>query len=313
MTAPARAKRRSRPITVPPSSETRILVAAAGDRESLGALQLAAALAQRDRARVMLLGVTTPFPQNLSTVVSIREPVAIDEAGRRALLEELRTSVRQLPDAARWAKRVVIGFPADSIAEEASRWDASLIVLGIGRHGRLKRLLGRETAVAVMRRAHVPVLAAHPSATSLPRHAIAAVDFTRASNAAAELASRLLAIGGTLTVAHVCAFGDATARDGDLIDLYRTGAQAKMDELVDGLRRSTQRPVRSEMLSGEPAEALLTHAKRSRADLIAMGGHELGLMDRILLGSVRTQIVRGARCSVLIAPPEGNGGRRRSH
>src|SRR5215471_8079142 len=143
MTAPARAKRRSRPITVPPSSETRILVAAAGDRESLGALQLAAALAQRDRARVMLLGVTTPFPQNLSTVVSIREPVAIDEAGRRALLEELRTSVRQLPDAARWAKRVVIGFPADSIVEEASRWNASLIVLGIGRHGRLKRLLGR--------------------------------------------------------------------------------------------------------------------------------------------------------------------------
>src|SRR5262252_3585365 len=225
MTAPARAKRRSRPITVPPSSETRILVAAAGDRESLGALRLAAALAERDRARVMLLGVTTPFPQNLSTVVSIRQPVAIDEVSRRTLVEELRKSVGQLPGAARWAKRAVIGFPADSIVEEAARWGASLIVFGIGCHGRLKRFLGRETAVAVMRRARVPVLAAHPSATSLPRHALAAVDFTRASKTSAELASRLLAIGGTLTVAHVCAFGDAASHEGDLIDLYRAGAQ----------------------------------------------------------------------------------------
>jgi len=312
MTAPARAKRRSRPISAPAPTETRILVAAAGDRESLGALRLAAALAERDRARVMLLGVTTPFPQNLSTVVSIRQPVAIDEVSRRTLVEELRKSVGQLPGAARWAKRAVVGFPADSIVEEAARWGASLIVLGIGRHGRLRRLLGRETTVAVMRRARVPVLAAHPSATSLPRHALAAVDFTRASKTSAELASRLLTIGGTLTVAHVCAFGDAASHEGDLIDLYRTGAQAKLDEMLDELRRSTQRPVRSEMLSGEPAEALLTYAKRSRADLIAMGGHEHGLMDRILLGSVRTQIVRGARCSVLIAPPEGNGGGHRS-
>jgi nucleotide-binding universal stress UspA family protein len=29
----------------------------------------------------------------------------------------------------------------------------------------------------------------------------------------------------------------------------------------------------------------------------------LGLMERVLLGSVRTRVLRGATCSVLVAPP----------
>jgi nucleotide-binding universal stress UspA family protein len=310
MPTPTRAKRRIRRIAARRPSETRILVAAAGDRESRGALRLAAELAKRDAASVMLLGVATPFPHNLSTFVSMRQPVAIDEVGRLAVLEDVQKSVQDLPGAERWAKRAVIGFPADAIVDMASAWRASIILLGIGRHGRIKRMFGTETAVGVMRRARVPVLAVHPNATTLPGHVVAAVDFTEASKASAALAGRLLAADGTLTLAHVCAFGGVVPKEGDLVDLYRTGAQARLDELVHSLRHVTKRRVEGVMLSGEPGDALLGFARRTNCELIALGGHEQGLMDRILLGSVRTQVVRGARCSVLMAPPETKPQRR---
>ena len=57
------------------------------------------------------------------------------------------------------------------------------------------------------------------------------------------------------------------------------------------------------ILHGQIAPALLDYSARASCDLIALGGHEQGLIDRILLGSVRTRVVHGAKSSVLIVPP----------
>ncbi len=132
---------------------------------------------------------------------------------------------------------------------------------------------------------------------------MAAVDFTDASLSAATVAAQLLAKDGTLFVAHVCAFGEAKAKSGDLIDIYRAGAEAKLDKAVSLLRTRTKRRVEGVMLTGEPGSAIVAFARRERCDLIALGGHPMALLDRILLGSVRTRVVRDAACSVLIAPP----------
>jgi nucleotide-binding universal stress UspA family protein len=140
-------------------------------------------------------------------------------------------------------------------------------------------------------------------ARSLPSHACAAVDFTPASLAAATLAAALLSTDGTLSLVHACAFKGANAQPGGLIDLYRSGAQAKLDEAVADVRRHTRRRVEGVMIDGEPAATILGFAQRERCDLIALGGHEQGLVDRILLGSVRTRVLRSAKCSVLVAPP----------
>jgi nucleotide-binding universal stress UspA family protein len=311
MPSTIRTKRRRAPITAPRPTSGRILVATAGDRDSHGALSVVAALANRDASDVMLIGVSPPFPHNLSTLVSMRRPVTIDETSRRAVLEDLQDSARSLPGGDRWMKRAVSGFPADAIIDMASTWRASMIVLGLRHHSRLHHLFSAETAVDVMRHARIPVLAVPPTMTTLPTRALAAIDFSEASKAAAVTAARLLDADGTLTIAHVCAFGDVSTRDGDLIDLYRAGARTKLDEVVRELRRRTKRRVEDVMLTGEPAAAILGYARRTGTDLIALGGHELGLVDRILLGSVRTQIVRGARCSVLITPPETPPKRRR--
>jgi nucleotide-binding universal stress UspA family protein len=279
----------------------RLVVATLGDDDSAGALHLAAQLAKRDKATVLALGVNSPLPRRAVTVL-MPSLLAADEEGRKELLEAIRERVNAIPGGDRWTKRAVIGMPEVTIARTAEDANAALLLLGLSHRGRLDRLFRGETAIAVMRQARVPTLAVPPNVKDLPRRAVAAIDFSAASMAAAKLAARLLARDGTLTLAHVRAFEGVDAKEGDLVDFYRAGADAKLDEAARALRRETRRRIDTVTLGGPPGEAILDHARRARSDLIALGGDEKGLMDRILLGSVRTTVVRGAKCSVLIAP-----------
>ncbi len=281
----------------------RILVATVGDANSVGALHVAAELARTRPASVLALGVTIPFPHTVPTMVAPKSPASMDEDSRTRVLADMQARLEDVPDADSWAKQAVVGWPADVINSSAAAWKASLIVLGLGRHGRTDRVFGTETAVAVIKHARVPVLAVSPTARGLPMRACAAVDFTEASLSSARFAASLLADDGTLTVVHACAFKGVKSRDGDLVDLYRIGARAKLDDAVAELRRHTQRRVEGYMIEGDAGESILAYASREGCDLIALGGHEQGLLERILLGSVRTRVVRGAKCSVLIAPP----------
>jgi nucleotide-binding universal stress UspA family protein len=304
MTAIASRSRRAVAKPKAPRSGRPVLVATAGEDESRGALRVAAALAAANRAPVVALGVAAPFPHHFSARLTLRPPPSIDEKTRRDMHERIRDSLHEIPGSDSWTVRAFTGTPADLVHAAATEWNARMIVLGTGRHSRLDRIFGSETAVAVMRNARVPVLAVHKRATGLPERAVAAVDFTDASFAAATLAAQLLGPAGTLFVAHVCAFVDAKAKPGDLVDLYRAGAQAKLDEVASRVRARTKRRVNAVMLSGEAGRAIVSFARREHCDLIALGGHPLALIDRILLGSVRTRVVRDAACSVLIAPPE---------
>jgi nucleotide-binding universal stress UspA family protein len=287
----------------------RLVVATLGDSGSAGALHLASRIAKRDKATVVALGVNSPLPRRAVTAL-MPSLLAADEDGRRDLLASIRERVSDIPGADRWMKRAVVGMPEVTIARTAEESNAALLLLGLSHRGRLDRLFRGETAIAVMRQARVPTLAVPPHVRELPRRAVAAIDFSAASMAAAALAARLLARDGTLTLAHVRAFEGLDAKDGDLVDFYRAGADAKLDEAARTLRRGTRRRIDTVTLGGSPGEAILAYSRRARCDLIALGGDEKGLMDRILLGSVRTTVVRGAKCSVLIAPARAERAKR---
>ena len=274
-----------------------LVVATVGDDASLGAIRIALALARRDGATVTAVGVLLP---NAASPLS---PLVPDESARRHLLEAVRGRVGGTRGTTTWAKRAMFGMPSTVLAQLAGDLPGTLILMGLGHHGRVDRLFRGETTIDVIRHAKQPVLLVAPSATSLPRRVLAAVDFTRASMAAARLASRLAGPDGTLTLAHVSAFGDAEPRRGDLVDLYRVGVRERLDEATRYIRRHTDVAVDSVTLQGEIAPALLEYSQRASCDLLALGGHAQGIIDRIVLGSVRTRVVHGAKCSVLIVPP----------
>jgi len=61
-------------------------------------------------------------------------------------------------------------------------------------------------------------------------------------------------------------------------------------------------PSTPEVLSGVPAEAVTHRAAELGADLIVVGSHRRGRLDRLLVGSVSEGIVRRATSPVIVVP-----------
>jgi nucleotide-binding universal stress UspA family protein len=63
-------------------------------------------------------------------------------------------------------------------------------------------------------------------------------------------------------------------------------------------------PEVAEIMTGEPALALLRAAERHDADLLVVGSHGRGGIGRLVMGSVSEHLLRHALCSVLVVKPE---------
>jgi nucleotide-binding universal stress UspA family protein len=61
--------------------------------------------------------------------------------------------------------------------------------------------------------------------------------------------------------------------------------------------------VTSEMKLGGILETVLRTIKDRKADIVAVGSHSQNVVDRLLLGSTAANLLRAAKCSVLVAPP----------
>lgn len=193
----------------------------------------------------------------------------------------------------------------DGVLDEARRTGASMIIVGLGTHGAIDRLLRHEPALAVARGTTVPVLAAAPRASHVPRHALIATDFTDSSLRAARLVASLVDPAGAITVVHVQPLANLVRRDGvSWSDIYATGARERLARMREELEASTRCRVDTDLIAGDTADALLDYARRKRCDLIAIGAHVHTALDRMLIGSTTTRIIRGARCSVLIVPQQ---------
>ncbi|NET31113.1 MAG: universal stress protein [Cyanothece sp. SIO1E1] len=59
-----------------------------------------------------------------------------------------------------------------------------------------------------------------------------------------------------------------------------------------------------ELVSGDPAEEIIRLANIYQADLIVIGNRGLTGLNRILQGSVSSQVVSDAPCSVLVVKPK---------
>ena len=280
----------------------RILVASDATPTALGAIRLAAVLGRRRSASVHALIVSTPFPHTFPSPAVVAPPALLDADNRRDALESLRFQLGNVRGTRDWAIRGATGFAAETIADAAQRWPASLVIMGRGEHGLFDRLVGSETTVKVASHATVPVLAVPSNAHELPTRAVAAVDFSESSVAAAHFAATLLGSRGTLTLLYASALITSEAPAGMVTDLYTAGARERLLGIADDIHRVSRRPVHVELATGGIVDRLLDFAEEKDCDLIALGAHEPTLFERLIAGRVRPRILRGASCSVLVAP-----------
>lgn len=280
-----------------------IAVATDGTHDSDGAVRLGVALARRDRIDAAFVSVVEPMAfaeHDGSTPADTERLTRLAIEGREGELAAQRA--RTFPTHRPWPYAIHVGGRVDEILKFGQHHTASLIVLGMGSHGVLARLMRRETALRVIRSARVPVLVVPSDAHELPQTAVVGIDFTPASEDAARAVLNVLGEQGTLYLAHVTP--RIVIPQGD----SRPWGEPAVTEVLGRLEAVARRldapggvNVEFVSLHGEPADELVAFATQHRIGMIATGAHGRSALGRLVLGSVSTKVVRSAHCAVLVA------------
>jgi nucleotide-binding universal stress UspA family protein len=201
---------------------------------------------------------------------------------------------------------VVEGPAAQSIVDLAHDRGAHAIVVGTGQHNPIGRYVYGERAVQISRLTDRPLIVVPPAAKVGPvREAIVAVDFGPASQRAARFALDLVADGGELVLVHVKSavnFSDEGA--GWWEEAYTKRTTELFRRFAAVLRPGRDIRIVTRLLHGDVADSVLAYARHD-AGLIACGGRQHSFIERMLLGSVSTQLIRRAECPVVIVPDRG--------
>ena len=301
-----------------PSSDTRsasrkarrrppLLVATDASTPSDAAVWAAFEIAKKTRQDVELLAVHVPVPLAPSEIQAAPAPYMEEEA-RKSLREEVLSQCRRLRVGTSAHLEVASGDPASIIATTAEEMGASLVIMGLGGHGILDRVLGDEMVLRVLRYGTVPVLAVAPTFTSLPRRVLAGLDFSASSVRALGLGTEVMNKSGKMTLVHVVP-RDLDPTNASALDAgYNGGLGRTMDHVVVTTGLGEVASVERRVLRGDPAKELLRQMAETDPDLIVAGSHGLNFLSRLLLGSVSTRLIRNANCSVLVAPPDDKPG-----
>jgi len=293
-----------------------ILLATDGTTQSSGAFAAAVGIAATAARRGEGL---PPLPVHVVTVsdalsvlnpeMNATLPQSYHNLRRFGMLANAAEQLRyNVADRADWSVEALSGAVAPTLVTAAVESGASLIVMGLGRHQLVDRIFGTETALRVMQRSPVPVLAVPQNWIGIPRRLLVAVDFGPASLRAARAAMQLVAPGGAVHFAHVESNADASRYDDEVAATFQTRLFEDFDRFVTATGVPDDVTITRTPLYGETAPALLGWASAHCADLIVAGTHGLNPLARLLVGSVASKLVRGAHCAVLVSPARDDRG-----
>lgn len=286
-----------------------VVLATNGSPEADAALRFAQAYAAREELLLRVITVLEPLPLLPAQPAGITYAMTVERERGQSVLDRVRAQLNATNNPPRSLSTMLVGRPGATIADAAREWNAKYIFLGAGRHGTLGRLLAGDTVVRVLRQAAVPVLAVPSTCGELPRVGVVGVDFGTASLTAARRAACLIG-EGVLHLVHVRPEIDIPATDPDAwSEVYEQGAKALLAKLASELK--TECPgiqVEQALLRGHTSTVLLEYADRVDTDLVAIGQHGHGVVDRFLFGSVAQEMVRSAQAPVLVTPPVQSAG-----
>jgi nucleotide-binding universal stress UspA family protein len=216
--------------------------------------------------------------------------------------------------AARQEFEIAEGGTAETILARASALPADLLVLGThGRSGFERWVLG-SVAERVLRLASCPVLTVPKAAGEAPilfRRIVCAIDFSDCSMSALDYATSLAQrADAQLTVVHVVELPPDIPRNvhetvlagprslREYIALAEEEGRGRLDDAVADRERASA-TVDKVLAAGKPYREILRVAAEHSADLLVLGVHGRGALDRMFFGSTTQHLVRQAACPVL--------------
>jgi nucleotide-binding universal stress UspA family protein len=229
------------------------------------------------------------------------------ETLRAALAEQARrTGLTELPDFSSDSLRLMVGSPATEILALAGGVKAQVLVIGALEGGSLHHMLLGSTAEEVIRKASCPVLLARSATTFPPERVEIPVDLSPISAHALRQGLDFLAGAGGIPPRTEVLFALSPIEvEGSIqftSEQLKRMAAKELDRFL-AMSPPTSVPVRSRVTTDHPRSAILAALEERQVDLAIIGTHGRSGFKRLILGSIASEIVRHARCNVLIVPP----------
>lgn len=225
-----------------------------------------------------------------------------DEEGRRLLDSAVKT-VEEAGAQVEVSTDMVSGSAVPVLADLSS--SAQMIVVGSRGHGALARGLMGSISTGLAHHAHCPVAIIHDEDPLMPHPSkapvVVGVDGSPASENAVAIAFEQASFRGVDLLA-VHAWSDTGVFEfpgADWSTLQAAGEQTLSERLAGWQERYPDVPVRRVVVADKPARQLLEQAES--AQLLVVGSHGRGGIAGMLLGSVSTSVLHGARLPVIIA------------
>lgn len=256
--------------------------------------------------RVVMAVVLPHSPLEIDTIRSFN--AALLAAARQTAGEARAALSGRWPDAEIAVRE---GDPRQEIPRAAEEWGADLVVLGARGLGAVRGFLLGSVSTGVVRHARCPVLVVKGPAGGLAR-AVVAVDGSADSLAAARffaslplpraLRVRLLAVVEPLhfpsPAPDVVAPPMATALD-DMVRERKTELEGVLARVERDFRGKVAE-VEASVSLGRPSEEIAQAAREPGVDLVVVGARGLGVLKRLVLGSVSERVLHHVECPVLI-------------
>ena len=287
------------------------------------ALPSARWIASRSGGRLHLFLAHQPVPVLVGVAEALASAPAPDlEAFRRERSYLVDTAIGlERADGQPVLTHVGEGPPGAEIVEEAARIGADLIVMSTHGRGALGRLWPGSVADHVVRHVSVPILLVRPgepgSAGDSPeiRGILVPLDLSPLSRTILDPLVEFAALAhAPVTLLHVVSLRTQTvapgvpypiAEDPSLLDVQRANAECQLEMVAGELRLRGIAVSTRVVIAFHAAAGVLDTLAEPGYDLVAMATHGEGGFRRLLLGSVTSQVIRGAAKRVLVLrPPE---------
>lgn len=209
--------------------------------------------------------------------------------------------------------RVTAGNPHFVLIAAAREAGADLIVVGATGSGPFAAELLGSTADRVLRKATCPVLVVRGEPRIPPRRVLAPVDLSPLSGDSFRCGLQLLsqlAKDEEIEVRAVFALSflemlERRQKADDLpLALVEHQSAGELQRFLQENRPEAPFQVEAAVLPGEARFEILRELNENPFDLVMIGTHGRGGLDRLVLGSVASTVARKAPCSVLMIPPE---------
>jgi nucleotide-binding universal stress UspA family protein len=283
-----------------------------GSDESLHAANVALSLVDQTQHRFVLATAVPDIESAFVTGIDPIVPMAPD-AQLLDVAEQRRQRAAELLEAASeqlglpLAERAVLAGPAGpALRDYARQTHSDLLVTGARGFYDARNSGVGDVPDYLVRRAPCPVLVIRGDAQSdQPGPVLVCVDGSEHAQHAAKAVVPMLPAQVTVQLVTVAADSPVVVPDEtgyEILSERKWGAEE--DSLLTDVAMTIQRPDAAHtVLSGPPAETLLTAATESSCRAIVIGSRGHGIIARAVLGSVAHRILSDATCPVFVAGP----------